>query len=186
MQSCRAANAIFSPEIFWGNSTGNPPKWAPKKSIFWTAQAKVLLFFDISRYLTDKYFDIVWIHSPKDRPKKSIFWTAKASAIVFFFFFYIRRYLREKYFDIVWGPTPEALKWTPKYPFFYRLKLERFFFISADVLETNILIQLGVPSLREPPYGPLPQNPFLLFNTDRSFKRLASQQALIWLTYAKV
>ena len=26
-----------------------------------TAQARVLVLFDISRYLTDKYFDIVWV-----------------------------------------------------------------------------------------------------------------------------
>ena len=28
------------------------------------AQARALLFFDISRYLTDKYFDIVWGCNP--------------------------------------------------------------------------------------------------------------------------
>ena len=32
------------------------------------AQARVLLFFDISRYLTDKYFDIVWGATPPGTP----------------------------------------------------------------------------------------------------------------------
>ena len=44
------------------------PKWGPKKSIFWTAQTRVLVVFDISRYLTDKYFDVVWAcHPPKNQ-----------------------------------------------------------------------------------------------------------------------
>ena len=34
------------------------------------AQARVPVFYDISRYLTDKYFDIVWeCHPPRDPPK---------------------------------------------------------------------------------------------------------------------
>ena len=34
------------------------------------AQGRVLLFFDISRYLTDKYFDIVWeCHPPRELPQ---------------------------------------------------------------------------------------------------------------------
>ena len=41
------------------------------------AQARVLLFFDISRYLIDKYFDIVWGATPQGPPQmdpqKSIF-----------------------------------------------------------------------------------------------------------------
>ena len=33
------------------------------------AQARVLLGFDISRYLTDNYFDLVWgCHPPGDPP----------------------------------------------------------------------------------------------------------------------
>ena len=50
----------------------------PPKSIFGMAQARVLLCFDISRYLTDKYFDIVWgcdppLGTPQMDPQKSIF-----------------------------------------------------------------------------------------------------------------
>ena len=41
----------------------------PQKSIFWTAQARVPVFYDISRCLTDKYFDVVWeCHPPGDPP----------------------------------------------------------------------------------------------------------------------
>ena len=50
---------LFLPKFFGATPSGTSPKWGPKKSIFLTAQARVLLFFDISRYLTDKYFDIV-------------------------------------------------------------------------------------------------------------------------------
>ena len=56
---------FFLPK-FLGQLHREPPqKWGPKKSIFLTAQATVLLFFAISRYLTEKYFDIVWgCHPP--------------------------------------------------------------------------------------------------------------------------
>ena len=42
------------------------------------AQARVSVFYDISKYLTDKYFDIVWgCHPPEtpqmDLPKNQIF-----------------------------------------------------------------------------------------------------------------
>ena len=36
----------------------------PQKINFFTAQARVLVCFDISRYLTDKYFDIVNLGVP--------------------------------------------------------------------------------------------------------------------------
>ena len=64
------------------------------------------VFYDIRRYLTDKYFDIVWgCHppgNPPNGPPKSIFWTAQARVPVCID---IRRYLTDKYFDIVWGGT---------------------------------------------------------------------------------
>ena len=42
----------------------------PQKIRFLTAQARVLVDFDISRYLTDKYFDIVWgCHAPRGHPQ---------------------------------------------------------------------------------------------------------------------
>ena len=37
-----------------------PPQMESQKIIFSMAQARVPLFYDIRRYLTDKYFDIVW------------------------------------------------------------------------------------------------------------------------------
>ena len=85
-----------------------PPKWTPQKSIFGTAQARVPVFYDISRYLTDKYFGIVWgCHAPGDPPKwtpqKSIFCRAQAKVAVFYG---IRRYLTDKFFDIVYGWHP--------------------------------------------------------------------------------
>ena len=51
-----------------------PPPWGlpqmdPPKSIFSTAQLRVPVFYDISRYLTDKYFGVVWgCHQPGDPP----------------------------------------------------------------------------------------------------------------------
>ena len=48
---------------------GTPLKWGPKKTIFLTAQARVLVLFDISRYLTDKYFEIVWGCHPLGPPQ---------------------------------------------------------------------------------------------------------------------
>ena len=43
----------------------------PKKFIFLTTQARVLVVFDISRYLTDNYFDIVWgCHPPRGPPRE--------------------------------------------------------------------------------------------------------------------
>ena len=43
------------------------PQITPPKLIFSMAQARVPVFYDIRRYLTDKYFDIVWgCHAPED------------------------------------------------------------------------------------------------------------------------
>ena len=61
------------------------------------------MFFDISRYLRDKYFDIVWGCHPPGTPKNQFFeWLQ----LEFYFFFDISRYITEKYFDIVWGCPP--------------------------------------------------------------------------------
>ena len=45
---------VFLPKFFGATPPGTPQKWGPKKSIFWMAQARVPVVFDISRYLTDK------------------------------------------------------------------------------------------------------------------------------------
>ena len=80
----------------------------PQKSIFRTAQARVPVFYDISRYLIDKYFDIVWgCHALGDPPnglaKNQCFLTAQLRVPVFYD---ISIYLTDKYFDIVWGCHP--------------------------------------------------------------------------------
>ena len=68
VQSCWAANAILSPKIFVVTPLGIP-KMVLQKTIFWTAEAKGDSFFYISRYLREKYFNIVlWYHPPKTDP----------------------------------------------------------------------------------------------------------------------
>ena len=49
-----------------------------QKSFFLTAQTRVLVLFDIIRYVTEKYFDIVWgyripLETPKLTPKYQFF-----------------------------------------------------------------------------------------------------------------
>ena len=56
----------------------DPPKWTLQKSMFWTAELRVPVFYDISRCLTDKYFNIVWGchpagYPPNWPPKNQIF-----------------------------------------------------------------------------------------------------------------
>ena len=72
------------------------------------AQLRVPVFYDISRYLTDKYFEIVWGCHPQGpphewTPKNQIFRTAQLRVPVYFD---IKKYLTDKYFDIVWGCHP--------------------------------------------------------------------------------
>ena len=96
---------------FLGQLHQEPPKWGPKNQFFERLKLGCYFFFDISRYLTDKYFDIVWgYHPPRDPPngppKNQFFEWLKLE----FYFFDISRYLTHKYFDIVWGLP----KWTPR------------------------------------------------------------------------
>ena len=70
------------------------------------AQARVIVFFDISRYLKDKHFDSSWKYQPPGNPQKSIFLNdlTKGASV-----FNISRYLRDKiYFDIVWECHPRG------------------------------------------------------------------------------
>ena len=66
------------------------------------------MFFDISSYSTDKYFDIVWRYYPSGNPQ----WTQNSLFLrpnlgcQFFFFFDNSGYLTDDYFDIVWGYHP--------------------------------------------------------------------------------
>ena len=48
------------PKFFGATLLVTPPKLGPKKSIFLTTPARAPAVLNISRYLTDKYFDIVW------------------------------------------------------------------------------------------------------------------------------
>ena len=61
------------------------------------------MFFDISRYLRNKYFDVVWGYQPPRGLPKINFEMARAGALLFFD---ISTFLRDKSFDIVWGITP--------------------------------------------------------------------------------
>ena len=91
--------------------------------IFLTVQARALVFFDISRYLTGKYFDVVWECQPRGPPNRlpNINFLNGST----YGCFDIRRYLRDKYFYIVWGSQPppppppgDSSKWTtPKINF---------------------------------------------------------------------
>ena len=65
---------------FLGQLHREPPKMGPQKINFLNGlRARVLVFFAISRYLTDKSFDIVWgCHPPPwnpqiDPPKNQVF-----------------------------------------------------------------------------------------------------------------
>ena len=87
---------------------GNPPKLIPQTSIFRLAQTRVPVFFDINRYLTDKYFYIVWECSPPGTPKVDSKNQFLCDQIYCDSVFDISKYLRGKYFDRVWGYHPRG------------------------------------------------------------------------------
>ena len=62
----------FVSRIFLGPLLQNPPNMGPLKLIFLIAQARVIVFFDISRSLSDKCFDIVWGYHHPPRALKRI------------------------------------------------------------------------------------------------------------------
>ena len=107
------------------------------------------MFYDIGRYLTDKYFGIVWgCHAPRDtskwtppngHPQKSIYSAAQLRVPVCFD---ISRYLTVKYFDIVWGcqASGDYPKRTPQKSIYSTAQLREpvFYDISRD-LTANIL-----------------------------------------------
>ena len=112
------------------------------------AQARALVLFDISRYLTDKYFDIVWGFqtwgfgaaklvppgtSPNRPHKKQFFKRIKLGCQCFMI---SSRYLTDKYFDIAWGchSPGDPRNGPPKNQFFERLNLGcQFVLISVDI-----------------------------------------------------
>ena len=69
---CRVAEVqtqLFLPKFFGATPPGIPQNGATKNQFFEGLKLESLFFFDISRYLTDKYFDIVWgCHPPGDPP----------------------------------------------------------------------------------------------------------------------
>ena len=120
-------------DIVWGcHPPGDPPKWTPRKSIFWIAQLRVPVCYDISRFLTDKYFDIVWgCHPPGDPPKINFLNSSTRMPVCFD----ISQYLTNKYFDIVWGcHPPRDPQIDPQKSIFEWLKLGcQCFMISGDI-----------------------------------------------------
>ena len=102
---------IFYRQLFW-HSLGvppprGPPQMDPPKINFLNSSTWVPVCFDISRFLTNKFFDMVWgCHPPRDppnRPPKINFWTAQARVPVFYD---ISRYLTDKYFDSTFLEVP--------------------------------------------------------------------------------
>ena len=65
----------FFSQKFWGQlHLGTPQNGAPKNQFFERLKLECYFVFGISRYLINKYFDIVWgCHSPGDPLK----WTPK-------------------------------------------------------------------------------------------------------------
>ena len=61
------------------------------------------MFFDISRYLGNKYFDIVWGATSMGHPKKLYFERLNLGCHCFLI---TVGYLIHNYFDVVWGTTP--------------------------------------------------------------------------------
>ena len=112
----------------------DPPKWAPKNPFFERLKLEFYFFFDISRYLTDKYFDIGWgCHPPRDHPKINFLNSSTWVPVCFD----ISRYLTDKYFDVVWGchpprdhpnGPPKSIFWMAqaRVPVFYHIYQEIF------------------------------------------------------------
>ena len=149
--------------FFSQNFLGQLHREPPQKSIFWTAQARVLVFYDISRYLPDKHFDIVWGCHPLGTPQKSIFWTVQLRAPVCLD---ISRYLTEKYFGIVWGCQPPGIPqksnfWTAQ------LRVPVCIDISRDLTDKYFGLVLGCHLPWDPPIGP-PKINFLNGSTYRA------------------
>ena len=68
------------------------------------AQARVPVFFAVSRYLKYKYFDKVWGYGPpRSSPKTNSLNKLIYGASVFWYQHYI---FGDEYFDIVWGAAP--------------------------------------------------------------------------------
>ena len=59
----------------------------------------IFSFFDISRYLTDKYFDMVWGCRSLGTPQNQVFKQLNLGC----HFVDINRYLVDKHFGVVWG-----------------------------------------------------------------------------------
>ena len=114
------------------------------------------MFYDSSKYLTEKYFDIVWgCHPPRRPPKKPNFWTAQLRVPVCFD---ISWYLTNKYFDIVWGCHPPGTppNGSPKKSNFWmaQLRVPVFYDISRYLTDKYFGVVWGCHSPGTPPTGP--------------------------------
>ena len=90
----------FFSQNFLGQLHREPAQNGAKKSTVLTAQTSLPVFYDTSRYLPHKYFDVVWGCHPLGTPQNQFFWIAQLRMPVWFD---ISRYLTDKYFDIFWG-----------------------------------------------------------------------------------
>ena len=142
---------LFLLKFFGATPPGTPPKWGPKKSIFLMAQARVLLFFAISRYFTDKYFDIVWgCHPPNGPPKINLNGSTWVPV-----FYDIRRYLTDNYLDIFWGChiPPGTPQMDPQKSIFWmaQLRVPVCYDISRDLTDKYLDIVWGCHPPGDPP-----------------------------------
>ena len=100
-------NAIlnFNFHIVWGYPPSEtPPKCNPQNYFF----EQLPVCFDMNRYLTYKYFDIVWRSlpsppgTPEMGPRKITFLNGLTWVASFFLISVVSRCSRNKYFDVVW------------------------------------------------------------------------------------
>ena len=110
-------------QIFW-RSLGMPlsPR-TPQKSIFWTAWLRVPVYFDMRRYLTEKYFDIVWgCHPPGDPPKLNFLNGSTWDASLFW---YLQIFNRQIFWHSLGVPPPFPPGNPPKWSTFWQKVLSR-------------------------------------------------------------
>ena len=130
----------------------------PQKLIFWMAQARVPVFFAVSRYLRYKYFDVVWGMAPSGIPPKPIFWTTQFTMPVFFDI--SSGYFGDKYFDIVWGCHPPG---TPRNQFFWLAQTRALIFFKYQHISKRQMFwhHLKISLPRVPPQSGPPKIKFL-------------------------
>ena len=115
------------------------------------------MLFDISRYLIDKYFDMIWSITPSgdppqmDLPKINFFSGLNLGAS----FFDISRYLTNKHFETVWRYLTPFPRYPRKKIFFEWFNLGcHFFDVSRYLRDKYFNIVWGYPPPLVPPKGP--------------------------------